>query len=246
MKNHLRILIITIVTLTAISCRNSSSLFTNERLNECFGEFITESGEYPAYQVILGSNSRGIKVDFIAISLYLDGPLYWYEPNELELIGYYTVANSMVSVYGCKGDNYSSILTKGVLRKDTNETEDPLGDKVRSHIVSYQVLQNGVVEESVSKEYISSPKYYRISPDRFGMPADIILFDENQYVSVMGHAVAMGTYQTESDSSVVLTPNQVFCYSRAKDEMIPYPMDQIPGLLNGDVREFLLTRHFSF
>lgn len=224
--------------------------FDNEYLNEQLRVFIdttkTDNGNKTYYQVIVGQNKKGVKVDFIATNLFLGEPLYFSDPIKLFYVGNAEMDSSLVSVYVCEGDKHKQLLNyKMIHHGKIMHDNEPLCT-VRPIILSFQIDANRQVTHicPVGSDQIS---YYYLqqnhSPDSCTRMA--IYANPNICEVIAPLGIASGTWIEEQDSVLFISFDSFRCYSKARNEMVECDAYYISTIIDRNISEILSTRRYN-
>ena len=226
------------------SCnRTSDVMFWNPSLQEHFCSFVqsaksSESHEV-FFQVILGQNTSGVKVDFIATNAYLNSPLYFYDPVSFTFLGQCEIDSSYVSVFGCAGEQFSQIINEKTLSKNLRGFDNQY-DCVRPVIERWQIWKGGAVTPvSISKGL--DPSYYHLVEDSIAQPSvKMVLYDfPSIYEIITSETIVRGVWKESTFQQTELVPKELYRYSITKNEMLKCDVSSIYTIVNRNIAELL-------
>lgn len=242
-----------IILLLLIGCnRSSGSVFRNDYLNGQLKLFIdtTKANDNIKhyYQVIVGQNNQGVKVDFIATNTYLSEPLYYEDPVRLLYVGHSLLDSSLVCFFVSSGDSYRNTLNKRAINKWKPSVDNGELCNVRHRIASFQIDSQGdVISIISSKPYNNLPmSFYSLEYDNEKY-ADVkmVLYERPRFCELFTPSeIVMGTWHEVSDSVMAITYSSLLRYSNVKNEMIECQIGPANTILNGNLLDMLSANHY--
>lgn len=234
-----------------LSCRQQSThgLFYCQELNERLNQFVTENcvnKEGYSFQVLVGNNRSGTKIDFVAHNGSINLPFFYFDPMEFELLGVFSIdERHQVPVYGCKGDSYK-IMRKNSLShrfmKEDLENDDGICS-VSFVVQSYQLSKKGILT-GIKSHVGCSYQVYRLIVEGRQEPHSLLVLNQttNDYEMVLPDTHVYGTWYQKDSVKLSFIPDRLLLYSTAKNEMIEFPVSSISKMRNGNARELVSIR----
>lgn len=221
-------------------------LFRNENLNRQLEHFIvdnTSGGEKPYFQVLLGLNKKGMKVDFVATNKYLSGPLYFYEPIDAVYLGSYVSHGCILDVYGCEGDCFDNRLYNKTLSKRKDDSMLRQLSKTISVVSSYQLCDDGTVY-SIPSQKGCSYSYYFLSESGYSDNSSLLIMNNytKEYMMLIPETYTMGLWREDEFGRIEFMPNRFFQYSTFKNEMVEFPIASMADVKNANSLEALFAQ----
>ena len=236
-----------------IGCnRSSGDFFINGYLNNQLKLFIDTTRASDNlnlyYQVIVGQNNQGVKVDFIAVNTYLNHPLYYDDPVKLLPVGHSLLDSSLVCFFVSSGDTYRNTLNMKALKKGKPLVDNCELCNIRPVIKSFQLNSRGDVITSISPLLNNRRpmSFYSLKYDNEKCSDMKMVLYERPKICVLftPREIVRGGWHEESDSEMVVTYSSLLRYSNVKNEMIECQIEPTSTILDGNLLDLLSTNHY--